>query len=220
MVGSWQWWRLVSFLPTTNSQLPTSSERDVVFLELLVFAERRLRGRLWARLGALGRGPALRAAVGGRATLLVATATAASTAVTTAASATTAVPAAAVLAHVGVVEASPAAATPAAVSVAAADELEVVDDDGELGALAAALLVFPGVVLDAALYEDGLALGEVLVDDLAGAAEGGAVDEQDLFAVLALLGLELTVTGQPELGDRPQGDRPPRREEEAGANKD
>ena len=76
--------------------------------------------------------------------------------------------------------ASAVAATSAATAaaVAAAEELEVLDDDRELAALAAALLVFPGVVLQPAFDEDRLALLAVLVDDLGLLAEGGAVDEQ------------------------------------------
>ena len=80
-------------------------------------------------------------------------------------------------------------------TVAAADELEVLDDDGDLAALAAALLVFPLVVLQAALDEDGLALGEVLVDDLGLLPEGGAVDKRHLLLVLAALGLKPPVAG-------------------------
>src|SRR6478672_6320207 len=48
---------------------------------------------------------------------------------------------------------------PAALAVATADELEVLDDDRQLRALPAAVLVFPLVVLEPAFDEDRLALG-------------------------------------------------------------
>src|SRR5690606_24918584 len=76
-------------------------------------------------------------------------------------------------------------ATAAATAIAAADELEVLDDDAELGTLAAALLVFPLVVLEAAFDEDGFTLLAVLVDDFSRFAEGGTVDKGGFLALLA-----------------------------------
>ncbi len=58
-----------------------------------------------------------------------------------------------------------------ATAVASADELEVLDDHGQLMAFPAALLVFPTIVFQTALNEDRLALGEILVDQFAGLAK-------------------------------------------------
>src|SRR5271170_8087642 len=77
------------------------------------------------------------------------------------------------LAWLGFATASSAAAT----AIFSADELEILYHDAHLAALAAALLVFPLVVFESAFDEDRLALLEVLVDDFAGSAEGGTVDE-------------------------------------------
>ena len=89
------------------------------------------------------------------------------TAVAAAASLLVAATTAATAAGVAVVLGVAAAATTTATRAAGgADELEVVDDNGQLGALPAAVLVFPLVVLEPALDEDGLALAHVLVEHL------------------------------------------------------
>src|SRR5687768_12782768 len=77
--------------------------------------------------------------------------------------------------------------TAATLSVAAADELKVLDHHGQLAAFAAALLVLPAIELQPPLDEDGLALGEVLVDHLGGLGEGRAVNEGGFLAVLTVL---------------------------------
>src|SRR5205823_4830129 len=133
-------------LTTNNWQLTTSSERDVIFLELLFLAVGLLGGRA---LGGAARGAGrgrLRRAGGGavRGAREWRTATG--------------------IRLVGATAAWGAAAWRAA--VATPEELEVIDDHRVLAALAAALLVFPGVVLQPSLDQQGSALSAVLVDDL------------------------------------------------------
>src|SRR5205814_458562 len=96
---------------------------------------------------------------------------------------------------------STAAATATSAAITTTDELEILHDDGDLGALSAALLVFPLVELEPALDEDRLALGHVLVDHLRLLSEGGDVDEGDLLAVLAGGGAVLAIGRKSELGD-------------------
>lgn len=72
----------------------------------------------------------------------------------------------------------------AAAAIAVGQKLEVFDDDVELAAFFA-LVVFPGVVAEAAFDEEGAALVAVLCNDLAAAPEAGELDEGDLFALLA-----------------------------------
>ncbi len=64
-----------------------------------------------------------------------------------------------------------------------------------------ALLVFPGIKTQPAFDEDAAAFGAVLGDDLAGFAEGGAIDEDGVDAVLASRRAEFTVDGQAEFAD-------------------
>src|SRR5438128_7529524 len=86
-------------------------------------------------------------------------------------------------------------------AVAAAYELEVFYDDGELAALGAALFVIPGVVTQAALDEEGFALLAILADDFGLFAEGGAVHEADFLALFAIGGAILAVDREAELGN-------------------
>src|SRR5687767_12121724 len=174
-------------LPQQSTLHNRRSKRDVVVLELLFFGERRF---LCGRTLLLGAAVLLRSALlGGRATarggVLVVpatTSTSASAALVVSAATTT-------------------AAAFTATAVAAADELEVLDHDGQLAALPAALLVLPGVELEPAFDEDRLALLEVLVDDLGLLPERGHVDKRDFFLVLAVGGSKLTVAGDAELDD-------------------
>src|SRR5256885_12009240 len=61
---------------------------------------------------------------------------------------------------------SHSSATTTSTAVAASNELETFHHDRQLAALAAALLVFPLVVLQASFDEDRLALGEILIVEL------------------------------------------------------
>ncbi len=78
-----------------------------------------------------------------------------------------------------------------------AEELHGVGDDLQAAALAA-LLVLPGIELEAALEVAGAALGEVLPDQLGGAPPGFAIDEGDLLLHLAIGTFVTAVDGQAE----------------------
>ena len=62
--------------------------------------------------------------------------------------------------------------------VGGAEKLEIFDDDTQLAALPAAVLVVPGVVLQPALNEQLLALVAILLNDLGLLSEGGALDKR------------------------------------------
>lgn len=79
-------------------------------------------------------------------------------------------------------------------------ELEGLDDNVELVALFA-LVVFPGVVSEAAFDEEGAALTAVLLDDLAAASEAGELDVGGLFALLAGLRGVAAIYGETEVAD-------------------
>src|SRR5207237_429708 len=87
-------------------------------------------------------------------------------------------------------------------AVAAAEELEVLDDDRQLAALPAALLVFPTVELETSFDEKRTALLAVLVDHLGLSSERGAVDEGGFLAVFALRRFPLPIGRETELDDR------------------
>ena len=83
---------------------------------------------------------------------------------------------------------------------AAADELEIFDDNGELAVLAA-LFVFPGVIAEAAFDEEWPAFVAIVNDGVGQLAEGGAIDEGGVDSVLALRCAEFPVDGQAEFSD-------------------
>jgi hypothetical protein len=83
-------------------------------------------------------------------------------------------------------------------AVAAAEELEVFHHDGQSASLAAALFVFPLIELEASFDINLLSLAALLVDDFAGSAEGGAIDEADLLAILAAGEFEFAIHRQAE----------------------
>src|SRR3712207_5350731 len=97
---------------------------------------------------------------------------------------------AAAAACTGAVAAALAARAPAA------EELDVVRGDVHLAPLGA-VLGLPGAVLEASLYQDGVALLLVVGDGLAELAPGGDVEEVDLF----VLGAD-PVDGDAEVADR------------------
>ena len=134
----------VPALATGNLYLATLFlERNIVFLKLLFFAERLFRGGLLLILGA-------------RWTPLCGTARLWRT----------------ILA--GLVAASSlvsATATTTRRITSSAHQLEIIDDDDVLGTLAAALLVFPGIVFEPAFDQELLALLAILIDHLGAATE-------------------------------------------------
>ena len=87
-------------------------------------------------------------------------------------------------------------------AVAPTDKLKVINVHAQLAAFSAALLVFPGVVLQPTFDEDRLALGHVLVNDLGLPTKSADIDEGHFLAVLAVGGFEFPVTRQPELDNR------------------
>src|SRR5438046_7362955 len=91
-------------------------------------------------------------------------------------------------------------ATSAAVS--SAEELKAIDDNFVLAALGAAFFVIPRLILETPLHQQRLALLAIFIDRLGLFSEAGAIDEQDLFAVLALRGAPLVIDGQAEFDDR------------------
>src|SRR5690606_27156618 len=64
------------------------------------------------------------------------------------------------------------------------------------------LSVGPRIQSQPPVNQDGLALLEVLIDDLGGLAEGVAVDERDFLFQLPARVTPLPIDGEPELGDR------------------
>src|SRR5205823_1823775 len=95
--------------------------------------------------------------------------------------------------------ATAATATATGGTVAAAEELEAIDDDFVLAALAAAFLVVPSFVFETAFDEDRLALLAIFVDGLGHFSKGGTIDEEHLFAILALRRAPFVVVGQAEI---------------------
>ena len=72
--------------------------------------------------------------------------------------------------------------SPFAALTASSEELDIVGDYVDLGALGA-VLGLPGTVLELAFYEDRIALLLVVGDGLAKLSPGGDVEEVDLFTL-------------------------------------
>ena len=98
--------------------------------------------------------------------------------------------------------ATTSAPTSARSAVATAEKLEAIDDHFVLAALAAAFLVVPGFVFQATFHQDWLALLAIFIDGLGHFSEGGAIDEEHLFTVLALRGPPLVIDGQAKIDHR------------------
>src|SRR5690606_28032334 len=94
-----------------------------------------------------------------------------------------------------------AAATARRAAFAAAEELEVLEDNLQLAALLAGGLVVPLVETETALDEEGASLGAVFADEFALFTPGFDIDEGGLLASLAALVLEGARDGEAELAD-------------------
>ena len=87
-----------------------------------------------------------------------------------------------------------------AAALAAAEELHILCHDADSAAALAGLLVLPGILLQAALNEDGAALGQILAGNLCSATPAGHIQEGGFLAALALVGAAAhAVHGQAEL---------------------
>jgi hypothetical protein len=78
-------------------------------------------------------------------------------------------------------------------SVAAAEELEVIDHDRMPASFSATVLVFPSIEFQAAFDVELSALLAILIDRFTSFAKGRAFDEANLIALFAAGGLELVV---------------------------
>src|SRR5258705_13753810 len=83
--------------------------------------------------------------------------------------------------------------------LAAAEQLESLNNDLMLAALAAALLVVPGFVFEAAFDQKRAAFLAVLIDHFRLLAEGATVDEADFLAILALRRAPFVIDGQADI---------------------
>lgn len=75
------------------------------------------------------------------------------------------------------------------------EERKPIDNDAKLTALLSSSLVFPSILLEAAVDKDWPALGKVLPNDLGSLAKGGAVDEVSRIVPLA------TIYGKAEISN-------------------
>src|SRR5438046_6709060 len=94
-----------------------------------------------------------------------------------------------------------AAASPPTTSaaIAAAEELKTIHHNFVFAALCTAFLIVPRFVLETAFHQQRLSLLAIFIDRLGLFPEAGAVDEQDLLAVLALRSPPLVIDGQSKL---------------------